>query len=323
MENFFDRTGVMAIGTRLKMLSERVIKDAEKMCALYNVDIKHKWYPVMYILMHDNSGKTVTEIANEIGHSHVSVIKLVKEMSGSGLIIDSKDENDGRKTNIFLSAKGKQIANNLKYQHQDTTIAIEKMLSQMEHNLWLSIEEFEDLLDEKSTYPRVLQEKRIREAKNVQIVPFEEKYTKDFELLNKSWIEQYFKVEEKDQKTLEHPQEYIINKGGHILVALYKNEVVGVCALAKMNDDKYDYELSKMIVSKRVRGKGIGLILGQSAIEKAKELKSRKIFLETNTLLSPAISLYKKLGFKQISGYKSDYERSNYQMELVLNKNIK
>lgn len=318
MEKFFDRTGVMAIGTRLRMLSERVGKDAVKMCELYNVDIKHKWYPVMYILMHDDSGKTVTEIANEIGHSHVSVIKLVKEMSKSGLIIDAKDENDGRKTNIFLSAKGKKIAQNLKYQHIDTTIAIDKMLSGMQHNLWLALEEFEQLLDEKSTYPRVVDEKRDRESKNIEIVSFKDEYTKDFEILNKGWIEEYFVVEEKDKRTLQNPQKYILDEGGHILVALYKEKIVGVCALLKMDDEKYDYELAKMIVSKEVRGKGIGFILGKEAIIKAKELEGKRIFLQTNTLLTPAITLYKKLGFKQIATYKSDYERSNYQMELVL-----
>ena len=318
MGNFFDRTGVMAIGTRLRMLGERVGKDAVKICELYNVDIKHKWYPVMYILMNDESGKTVTEIANEIGHSHVSVVKLVKEMSNSGLIIDSKDANDGRKTNIFLSAKGKKIASNLTYQHIDTTIAIEKMLSQMEHNLWLAVEEFEQLLDEKSTFPRVLDEKRERESKNIKIVNYESKYAKDFECINKAWIEQYFDIELKDKKTLENPQKYIIDKGGHIFVALYKEKVAGVCALMRMQDGEYDYELVKMAVLDEVKGKGLGYILGKTATDKAKALGAKKIFLETNTVLTPAINLYKKLGFRQIAGHGSAYSRCNYQMELKL-----
>lgn len=318
MENFFDRTGVMAIGTRLRMLSERVGKDAVKICDLYNVDIKHKWYPVMYVLMHSTKSKTVTEIANEIGHSHVSVLKLIREMSESGLIIDSKDVNDGRKTNIFLSQKGKKIAENLKLQHHDTTLAIDKMLLGMEHNLWLALEEFEKLLDEQSTFPRVLEEKRAREAKHVEVVDFKTAYAKDFERLNKGWIKAYFTLEDKDKKTLENPQKYIIDEGGHILVALYNKEVAGVCALAKLDDKKYDFELSKMAVSEHLRGKGISLILGQAIINKAKQLKAKRLFLETNTILTPAITLYKKLGFKQISGYKSDYERSNYQMELKL-----
>lgn len=318
MEDFFDKTGVMAIGTRLRMLSERVTKESEKIFALYNVDIKPKWYPVFFSLLQDEKPKTVTSIANEIGHSHVSVVKLVKEISKAGLLIEQKDEFDGRKTNIFLSSKGKEVAKGLEEQHKDTTIAIEKMLSNTKHNLWLAIDEFEELLDEQSTYPRVLKEQRIRESSNVRVVEFEEKYQKCFEKLNKQWIKEFFVIEEKDKYSLENPKETIINKGGVILVALYDDKPIGVCSLIKLENRPYDFELSKMAISKDKQRKGIGLILVNSIIKKAKELNSKSIFLETNTILKPAINLYKKVGFKQIRTNSSSYDRSNYQMELIL-----
>lgn len=318
MKEFFDKTGVMAIATRLRILNERMNKNAEQIYSLYDVDVKPKWYPVIYTLLDASEGKTVTQIANEIGHSHVSVVKLVKEMSNAGLLLDLKDTQDKRKTNIFLSAKAKKIAKNLEYQHKDTTLAIEKMLSTMEHNLWFALEEFEGLLDEKSTYDRVVEQKRIRESKEIDIVLFEEKYAQDFDTLNKEWINNYFKLEGKDTRTLEHPKEYIINKGGQVFVALCNGEVAGVCALLKMNDDKYDYELSKMAVKEQFRGKHIGYLLAQEVISYAKELGAKTLFLETNTVLQPAIQLYKKVGFKQVMGYESAYERSNYQMKLDL-----
>ena len=56
----------------------------------------------------------------------------------------------------------------------------------------------------------------------------------------------------------------------------------------------------------------------QAVIEKARSLGASKIFLESNTRLKPAINLYHKLGFKKVSGHASPYERSNIQMELVL-----
>jgi N-acetylglutamate synthase-like GNAT family acetyltransferase len=69
-------------------------------------------------------------------------------------------------------------------------------------------------------------------------------------------------MEETDYKSLDHPDEYILNKGGHILMALYNNEPVGACALIKMDNDMY--ELAKMAVSPKAKGKGIGFILGQA-----------------------------------------------------------
>lgn len=59
-------------------------------------------------------------------------------------------------------------------------------------------------------------------------------------------------------------------------------------------------------------------IVGQAAIVKARELGAKKIYLESNTILEPAIRLYQKLGFQKIVGQPSLYERCNMQMELQL-----
>ena len=318
MQDLFDKTGVMAIGTRLRMLSEKVVKESERLYSLYNVDLKPKWFPVIFLIRETNEPITITQIAKQIGHSHVSVVKIVKELSKAELISEIKDTKDGRKTNITLSEKGQEVTKGLDDQIRDITVAMEKMMSQSKHNLWLALEEFEELFEEESTYTRVLEERRLRESKNVSIVNFEDKYKQAFEILNKQWINQYFKMEKKDTLSLENPEEYIINKGGYILVALYKNQIAGVCALMKSENENYDYEMAKMAVDDDFRGKGIGLILAQNVIKKAMELNAKSIFLESNTVLKAAITLYKKLGFKKINGYSSPYERSNISMELIL-----
>lgn len=318
MQDLFDKTGVMAIGTRLRMLSEKVIKESEKIYVLYGVDIKPKWFPVIYLIRGSDEPKTITQIANEIGHSHVSIVKIVKELSKAELISEVQDTNDRRKTNITLNEKGKEVTKGLDNQLRDITVAIEKMLSKSKHNLWLALEEFEELFEEKSTYMRVLEEKRIRESTHISIVNYEEKYKKKFEELNKIWINKYFVIEEKDTLSLENPQEYILNQGGYILVALYKDQIAGVCALMKSENTNYDYEMAKMAVDEQFKGKGIGLILTNAIINKAKELNAKSIFLESNTVLKPAITLYKKVGFKKVVGYSSPYERANISMELIL-----
>ena len=152
----------------------------------------------------------------------------------------------------------------------------------------------------------------------ISIVPFEDKYTRAFKDLNQWWIEKSFKMEEVDFKALDNPKNYILNKGGYIAVAILDKEPVGVCALIKMENSLYDYELAKMGVSPKIHERGIGHLLGKTIIKKAKELGAKNIFLETHTSLKPAIHLYKKLGFKQISGIATPYERSDYQMELYL-----
>lgn len=151
---------------------------------------------------------------------------------------------------------------------------------------------------------------------DVQIVGYEPKYQSAFKALNEEWISDYFVMEEADYKALDHPEEYILNNGGKILVALYKDEPVGVCALIKMDDPDYDYELAKMAVSPKAQGKSIGWQLGEAIKNTAREMGASKIYLESNTMLKPAINLYYKLGFQKVTGRATPYERCNIQMEL-------
>ena len=87
-----------------------------------------------------------------------------------------------------------------------------------------------------------------------------------------------------------------------------------------MKDPDYDYELAKMAVSPRAQGKKIGYLLGKAIIQKAKDLGAKNLYLESNTILTPPINLYHKLGFRKIEGHYTPYQRSNIQMELNLNQ---
>ncbi len=149
-----------------------------------------------------------------------------------------------------------------------------------------------------------------------QIVGYKPEHQPSFKQLNEEWITQWFKMEESDYKSLDHPQEYILDRGGDIFIALYEGEPVGTCALIKMDEETY--ELAKMSVSAKVRGKGLGLLLGKAAIEKAKSMGATRLYLESNTILKPAVSLYQKLGFQEIKDAPSPYERCNIHMEMIL-----
>ena len=145
---------------------------------------------------------------------------------------------------------------------------------------------------------------------------YNKEYAKDFKQLNLEWIEKYFVVEEHDLEQLSNPKENIIDKGGEILFALYEGEIAGVCALIKTGE--YEFELAKMAVSPRFQGKQIGYKLGKYAIETAKLFGAKRIWLESNRILAPAINLYIKLGFKEIPITATPYARADIKMELLI-----
>ncbi len=150
------------------------------------------------------------------------------------------------------------------------------------------------------------------------IINFQPRHSKAFKELNEHWIKTYFELEEADRIVLEDPESYILQKGGSIFVALEQEEVIGVCALLRREDPVYPLELAKMAVAKSARGKGIGYQLGQAVIAKAKDLNEDWLYLESNSILKPAIALYQKLGFEQITGKTTPYQRCNIQMHLKL-----
>lgn len=313
--NFFSKVGKMFLGSRLRVLSEQMMEDAQEICNLYGVSLKPKWVPVFYVLSHQEEA-SITDLAEEIGQSHPSIIKTVREMIQADLAFEGKDPQDKRKNIIKLSEKGRTLVETIQPQYEDVNQAVEDLLKESRHDIWEAVEEFEYLLNERSMFRRVQAQKKKREAQFVEIVPYEPAYAQAFKDLNIAWISKYFTVEEIDLKYLDHPQTYILDRGGHIVVALYKGEPVGVCALAPMEQAEFDFELAKMAVSPKAQGKGIGYLLGQACLEKAKALGAKTVFLESNTVLAPAIQLYQKLGFRRIVGIDSPYTRCNIQMQV-------
>lgn len=316
MSAFFDRLGEVALGSRLRILCDRLTAEADEVYGLYQVGLRPKWFPVFHALS-EGDEKSVTDIAVEIGHSHPSVSKIIREMAAAEIVQEQKDPKDKRRNVISLTEKGRRMVIDMRPQYQDVRKATEDLLTQTTHNLWHAMVEFEYLLTEKSLSERVNAQKKVRESKQVEIVDFQPAYRAAFRALNEEWIIQYFKMEEADYKALDQP-ERILEQGGHIVVALYDGEPVGVCALLKMDDPDYDYELAKMAVSPKAQGKGVGYLLGKAMIDKGKEQGAKKLYLESNTILTPAINLYRKLGFTKVSGRPTPYERCNIQMELTL-----
>lgn len=151
---------------------------------------------------------------------------------------------------------------------------------------------------------------------NTEIIEYETALQPYYEQLNIDWLREYFVVEEADQWMLENPEEAILNDGGHILFAKRGQEIVGTVALKFTSPGVY--ELAKMTVAKTARGFGLGYVLCNAALLKAKQLGAAKVILYTNSKLQDAIHIYKKLGFVQVPVDKLEFVRIDTMMQLIL-----
>jgi len=156
-----------------------------------------------------------------------------------------------------------------------------------------------------------------RTVDEIQIVTFIPEFAADFGRLNYEWIEKYFSVERHDREILDHPQEYVLDQGGQIYMALAGEDVVGVVALIPASDGVL--ELTKMAVSPKLQGRGIANQLMQACLDHARKQNSQLIFLESHRSLRPAINLYRKFGFVETPlDPNSEYDRADIRMEIAL-----
>lgn len=149
----------------------------------------------------------------------------------------------------------------------------------------------------------------------VDICLFEDQYANDFAELNFEWLRKYFYIEEYDEKVLRNPRKFILNDGGQILFAKVGDQVVGTVALIKREEGVF--ELSKMAVTEDFKGLRIGQKLMYACIDYAGRTGANRVFLDSNRKLTPAITLYNKVGFREIPvPTDTPYERCNIRMEL-------
>ena len=148
-----------------------------------------------------------------------------------------------------------------------------------------------------------------------KVVTYRPEHQPWFEKFNRTWIERYFWMEPIDFEVLQHPDKYIIEKGGTILMVYAGDTVAGTAALKYVSPGIYEF--TKMAVDEKFQGLKLGRLLAETSIAEAKARGAIKIILYSHTSLTTAIGLYRKLGFIEVP-LDGPYKRSDIKMELAL-----
>ncbi len=103
---------------------------------------------------------------------------------------------------------------------------------------------------------------------------------------------------------------------GCILLAYVNHQAVGVVAMWTLDD--HTCEMKRLFVLPDFQKKGIGLMLAKELIYMAKFKGYQKMKLDTLARLKPAVTLYKKLGFKPCEAYNYNPESDILYFEKML-----
>ncbi len=102
---------------------------------------------------------------------------------------------------------------------------------------------------------------------------------------------------------------------GCIILCKINNEFIACVAIRKIN--AHTAELKRMYVHPAFREQGIGKNLLIKAIAFAKETNYSVIRLDTLNYMTPAINLYKKIGFYEIPAYYSNPIKTAVYFEIT------
>jgi putative acetyltransferase len=110
-------------------------------------------------------------------------------------------------------------------------------------------------------------------------------------------------------------EKYYFNETGWFAVIEKDNKIIGSYGIFKIDEETC--ELRKMYLLKKYQGLGLGKLMMEDALIKAKDFGYSVMVLETNMVLEKAISLYCKYGFTE---YKPSHlsERCNFAMRKEL-----
>jgi len=312
--------GELALASRLRRISNSFMNETQAIYNFHQLDFEPRWFPTFYYL---NSiypqAAGVTDIAKITKVSHPLVNRFVKQLLKKDYVEEIADEEDKRKRLIRLTHSGNELAEELKPIWEGIELSVREVACSVEPRFMQLLSELEERIERKGLLDTYMSRHKSRRYEAVRVHLNNKEHYPDFKTINLQWLEKFFVVEPKDVEILSAPQD-IIDDGGAVFSATINDDPLGVCALINLGDNTL--ELSKMGVYEKAQGKQIGKKLLDAAIEHARKMNVRVVYLESSNRLKKALSLYLQAGFEFTPSSHtgvSVYQRADVFMKLELN----
>lgn len=317
--DFLDELGELALGSRLKRLSERLATDGAQVYKACGHDVQPKWFPLL-ALLHRQQQASVVDASCLLGLTQPAISQFAKELTKQGLIVSTPSKHDSRRKFLSLSDTGIECVSQMLPMWQAVDLAAKQLCSESGEAFFKALQGLEQALNRRSLMQRtmaILDNPSINPE--VEIVAFKPEYAQYFDSVNRQWINEMFTLEDSDRHMLENPQQVIIDQGGAIYFAKHPCfGIIGTCAL--LNKGNSCFELTKMGVLPQARGLKIGETLLAHVVKQSEAMNVTNLFLLTNSKCEAAIHLYGKFGFvhdaQTMERFGAEYQRCDVAMRL-------
>lgn len=306
--------GEIGLGSRLKRLSEYMMKETQVVYDQLQFDFDPYLFPTIRVI-YNRKEVTNTQINKSLKTSQPATTQAINKLEKKGLILIKEHPADKRKKVISLSEKGIALIERIEPLWNSIEFTIKEYTRIPSQSLIEHINKLEKKFSDKDFSTAIMEHYTANHQQQLEIIPFDKQFSNRFYELNIEWLHTFFAVEPLDEEVLSKPEKYIIDKGGHIFFAKLRDEIVGTVALMPFGNDG-TFELTKMAVSPEHRGHKIGQKLMEVCIEFTKEKQFDRLILYSNRVLENAIYIYKKYGFVEIPMEENPpYKRGDIKME--------
>ncbi|MDF2178126.1 MarR family transcriptional regulator [Aliiglaciecola sp. CAU 1673] len=154
-QDFLDELGELALGSRLKRLSERMLADAAKVYQAFGIDAQPKWFTLL-ALLHQQQPISVVEAAERLGLTQPAISQFCRQLVQADLVQLVTCEQDSRRRLISLTNKGKQEVLRMQPMWQAVQQAAVQLCRELENDFYVSLQKCEKALTQRSLLQRTL-----------------------------------------------------------------------------------------------------------------------------------------------------------------------
>lgn len=310
---FLSEQGALALASRLKSLSDGYYEAVDQVYRDHGSPLQARWFPLLRLLQ-ERGPTSIGAAATELGLTHSAISQLASKLVAAGFVRARAGSSDRRQRLLALTAKAENELKAVRPLWQALRASVEARLAATGTDVLQALDTLQKNLADDPMPPEVARRRRGLDAEAVRIVPYSPALRPHFYRLNAEWLSKYYRIEPIDHAVLSDPEKHILEPGGAIFFAVLGEEVLGTCAL--MPESPGVYELTKMAVTERRQGLGLGRRLLDAVVAEYHRRGGKQLFLESHRRLQTALKLYESAGFEVQPGRKPDshYQRSDVYM---------
>ena len=154
--DFLDEIGELALGSRLKRLSERMMGDAGSVYEHFGLDVQPKWFTLL-ALLHNKKAVSVVHASEYLGLSQPAISQFCRQLVDKQFIALRNDEQDSRRKIMCLTPLGEEQIQLMLPVWSAVRKAAEDLCTELENDFYHALQKFEQSLQNKSLLRRTIE----------------------------------------------------------------------------------------------------------------------------------------------------------------------